>query len=67
MSRSKIVHGADGKEKEKMAVLAKPVNQITVIKEKDSQKFVREFNNNKITEEFVKSCKKAADLFAGKK
>ena len=52
---------------EEMAVLAKPVNKISVIKEKDSQKFVREFNKNKITEEFLESCKKATDMFTRKR
>ena len=32
-----------------MAVLAKPINRIAVIKEKESQKFVREFNENKVS------------------
>lgn len=50
-----------------MAVLAKPVNKISVIKEKDSQKFVREFNKNKITEEFLESCKKATGMFTRKR
>ena len=52
---------------EEMAVLAKPVNKISVIKEKDSQKFVREFNKNKITEEFLESCKKATGMFTRKR
>lgn len=52
---------------EEMAVLAKPVNKISVIKEKDSQKFVREFNKNKITEEFLESCKKATSMFTRKR
>lgn len=50
-----------------MAVLAKPINKISVIKEKDSQKFVRDFNENKVTKEFLNSCKKAGNLFAKKK
>ena len=50
-----------------MAVLAKPVNKISVIKEKDSQKFVKDFNENKVTKEFIDSCKKAGNLFGKKK
>ena len=50
-----------------MAVLAKPINKIAVIKEKDSQDFVREFNKNKVTKEFLDSCKKAGRLFGKRK
>lgn len=50
-----------------MAVLAKPVNKISVVKEKDSQKFVQDFNKNKVTMEFLDSCKKAGNLFGKKK
>lgn len=50
-----------------MAVLAKPINKISVIKEKDSRKFVCEFNENKVTKEFLSSCEKAGNLFGKKK
>ena len=50
-----------------MAVLAKPINKISVIKEEDSQKFVHDFNKNKVTKEFLDSCKKAGKLFGNKK
>lgn len=50
-----------------MAVLAKPVNKISVIKKKDSQEFIRDFNGNKVTKEFLDSCKKAGNLFGKKK
>jgi hypothetical protein len=49
-----------------MAVLAKPINKITVVSEKDSKNFVREFNGNKVTKEFLDSCKKAGRLFGNK-
>lgn len=57
----------DEKEGNNMAVLAKPINKIAVIKEKDSQDFVREFNKNKVTKEFLDSCKKAGRLFCKRK
>ena len=50
-----------------MAVLAKPVNKVSVIPAKDSSSFVREFNQNKVTKEFIQSCEKAGRLFNGKK
>ena len=43
----KISHCTDKKEGKKMAVLAKPINRIAVIKKQESTKFVREFNMNK--------------------
>ena len=46
-----------------MAVLAKPINRISVIKRQESQEFVREFNQNKVTNDFLESCKKAGKLF----
>ncbi len=57
----------DEKEGNDMAVLAKPVNKVTVIKEQDSRQFIREFNNNKVSKEFLSSCKKAGKLFAKNK
>ncbi len=50
-----------------MAVLAKPVNKISVIKEQESSKFMRDFNKNKVTKEFMDSCKKAGKLFGKNK
>lgn len=50
-----------------MAVLAKPINRIAVIKRQESQEFVREFNANKVTKDFLKSCKKAGKLFGKRK
>lgn len=40
------------KEGKNMAVLAKPINRISVIKRQESQEFVREFNQNKVTNDF---------------
>ena len=50
-----------------MAVLAKPVNKISVIKKQNSSQFIQEFNTNKVSGEFLGSCKKAANLFAKRK
>lgn len=49
--------------KNHVAVLAKPVNRMTVINEQESRKFIREFNKNKVSTEFLDSCKKAGKLF----
>lgn len=50
-----------------MAVLAKPINKMTIIKEADFKEFVREFNKNKASKEFLESCKKAGKLFGRRK
>ena len=50
-----------------MSILAKPVNQIPKIKEKDVKKFVQHFNNSKVSPEFLESCKKAGKLFGTRK
>lgn len=50
-----------------MAVLAKPINKISVIKKNDSQEFVRKFNENKVSKEFLDSCTKAGNLFGKRK
>lgn len=47
-----------------MPKLTKPINRITIIKE--TQKFVREFNKNKVKKEFLESCEKANRLFSNK-
>lgn len=46
-----------------MAVLAKPINKVSVIQERDSRKFVQDFNNNRVSKEFLDVCKKAGSLF----
>lgn len=55
------------KEGKNMAVLAKPINRISVIKKQESREFVREFNQNKVTKDFLESCKKAGKLFGKRK
>lgn len=44
----------------------KSTNVLPIIKEKDSKEFIRCFNNNKVTKEFLESCKKAGKLFKNK-
>lgn len=63
----KINHAANEREGKNMAALAKPINRIAVIKRQESQEFVREFNGNKVSKEFLDSCKKAGKLFGGRK
>ena len=65
--KSKENRLADKKEGKNMAVLAKPINRIAVIKRQESQEFVREFNANKVTKDFLESCKKAGKLFGKRK
>lgn len=57
----------DNEEGEIMVVLAKPINKMTIIKEADFKEFVREFNKNKASKEFLESCKKAGKLFGRRK
>lgn len=53
------------KEEEKtMAVLAKPVNRMVTLDSQASQRFIKNFNeNNKSSQEFIKSCERAGRLF----
>ena len=48
-------------------VLTKPINKIEIIKNDNTKKFIHEFNKNKVSTEFLSSCKKAADLFGKQK
>lgn len=60
-------HVTSEREEKNMAALAKPINKIAVIKKQESREFVREFNGNKVSKEFLDSCKKAGKLFGGRK
>lgn len=62
-----INNSMNKKEGKSMAVLAKPINRIAVISKEESPKFVREFNQNKVTKDFLVSCKKAGKLFGKSK
>ena len=44
-------------------ILAKPVNRKKVIPYQHSKQFISEFNKNKVSDEFLQSCKKAGNLF----
>lgn len=46
-----------------MAAITKPINRQVVIDSNKTTQFVKDFNKNKITNEFVDSCKRAAKLF----
>ena len=50
-----------------MAVLAKPINRMPLVKKEESRNFVREFNDNKVSKDFLNSCKKAGKLFEKRK
>ena len=50
-----------------MQKLSKPINKITLVRAEHSKKFIEEFNKNKVSEEFLESCKKAGELFGKKK
>lgn len=62
-----VNHVTSKKEVRRMAILAKPINRIAVIKEQESKAFVHEFNKNKVTDKFLDSCKKAGKLFGKRK
>ncbi|MBO5386698.1 MAG: hypothetical protein J6A59_00950 [Lachnospiraceae bacterium] len=49
-----------------MAVLAKPINKIAVVRKEESSEFVKDFNKNKVSKEFMASCNKAGKLFKSK-
>lgn len=55
------------KEGIRMAVLAKPINRMPLVKKEESRNFVREFNDNKVSKDFLNSCKKAGKLFEKRK
>lgn len=47
----------------KKVILAKPVNRKRVIPYQHSKQFISDFNKNKVSDDFLESCKKAGDLF----
>ena len=65
--KSGLCTNNETKEVEQMAILAKPVNIVPVIKEKDSKIFIKHFNDSKVSTEFLESCKKAGKLFGTRK
>lgn len=52
---------------DKMAGITKPINKMSVIQKGESRNFICEFNKNKVTKEFLDSCKKAGKLFGKRK
>lgn len=50
-----------------MAASNKPINKPLVIKSGKSSQFIKEMNNNLVSKEFVKECKKAGKLFGTSK
>lgn len=46
-----------------MVAITKPINRQVVIDSNKTEQFVKDFNKNKITDEFIASCKKASKLF----
>ena len=41
-------------------------NRMQIIKADDANEFIRELNENKVTDEFLESCRKAGELFGRK-
>lgn len=41
-------------------------NRMQIIRMDDANEFIRELNENKVTDEFLESCRKAGELFRGK-
>ena len=47
----------------KKVILAKPVNRKRVIPYQHSKQFISDFNKNKVSDDFLQSCKKTGNLF----
>lgn len=47
-----------------MEAVTKPINRMTIIKTKESAEFIKKFNKNKASQEFLESCKKAGELLS---
>lgn len=41
-------------------------NRMQIIRKDDANEFIRELNENKVTDEFLESCRKAGELFGRK-
>lgn len=50
-----------------MAILAKPVDKVPVLRVNDKKRFEEAFNNAKPSRELIESCEKAGKLFERKK
>lgn len=40
-----------------------PNNKLVLVPQEDSREFIEEFNKNKVSPEFLESCKKTRELF----
>ena len=49
-----------------MSGFTKNIKCMQFIKEKDSKEFIRRYNKNIVTKEFLDSCRKAGELFGRK-
>lgn len=67
MNNKEVRYHENEKEGADMAVLAKPINRVSMIRKEESRNFVREFNDNRVSKDFLDSCKKAGKLFERKK
>lgn len=47
-----------------MIAITKPINRMPIIKTKESAEFIKKFNKNKVSQEFLESCKKAGNLLS---
>lgn len=50
-----------------MTVLTRLTNKIFLIDKNSSAKFINDFNKNKVSHDFLKSCKKAGRLFENRR
>lgn len=50
-----------------MAAVSKPINKVVVVDANKTKQFLNDFNKNKVSVDFMNSCKKAAKLFEGDK
>lgn len=53
----------DDKGDDTMVAISKPTNKMTIIRSDKSKEFIREFNRNVGSSDFIASCKKAGKLF----
>lgn len=51
------------REVDDMGVMAKPVINLPIIDKDKSKRFIRESNQQKLSDSFLKRCQKSAELF----
>lgn len=47
-----------------MTAVTKPINRMTTIKTRESAEFIKKFNKNKVSQEFLEFYKKAGKLLS---